>query len=51
MNIVAFVLGIGAGAVFAVSAYLTRNLVALGLALLTVALIVQFAATSHTVTF
>jgi hypothetical protein len=53
MNILAFVLLVIAAALFAVEFFRSAwtNLVALGLALLTSGLIVQFCATHHSVTF
>jgi uncharacterized membrane protein YGL010W len=51
MNVLAFVLILIAAVLFGINAWITKSLVALGLCLLSVGFIVQFAATSHTFTF
>ena len=51
MNTIAFVLLLAAAIVSGIAAWKVRSLVALGLCLLSVGLIFEFAATSHTFTF
>jgi hypothetical protein len=51
MNVISFVILLVAATLFAVNAWLAKSIVALGLCLLTIGLIVEFAATSHTFTF
>ena len=51
MNFIAFILLLVAACCFGIETYLRKSLVALGLCLLTVGLIVEFAAHSHTITF
>lgn len=51
MNVIAFVLILIAAVLFGINAWLTKNLVAAALCLLSVGLIVKFAAKAHTFTF
>lgn len=51
MNVIAFILLLVAACCFGIETYLRKSLVALGLCLLAVGLIVQYAATGHTITF
>jgi hypothetical protein len=51
MNTIAFVIILVAAVLFGVNAWLAKSIVALGLCLLSIGLIVEFAATSHTFTF
>lgn len=51
LNTLALILMIFAACLFGINAWLAKNIGALGLCLLTIALIIQFGSTSHTVTF